>query len=159
MSFELARQEIERHVKVYKAFQEAEHALVALASLEQHTKELAHSKSILEASIKSLTSDIKSKQNRLSELEERHTKLEQLVEESLIETEKQKLFELNHKFDNLKVIKEKELEELSNKIIGLEVKVTGHDTYVRSKQQELELLESKITAAKLQMQRMLNGSV
>lgn len=159
MSFELALKEIQGHAKIYKAFAEAENALIALASLDQHTKELALSKSILEASLVDLNKDIKQKNYKLKDLEEKITKLESFVEESLVETEKQKLFELNYKFDNLKVIKEKELEELSNKIIGLEVKVTGHDTYVRSKQQELELLESKITAAKLQMQRMLNGSV
>lgn len=159
MSFELALKEIQAHVRVYKAFQEAENALVALASLEQHTKELEASKKVLDLSLTKLKTDIKEKQNKLLDLDVKLNSKELFVKEQMKEYEAQKNFELEYAYGLRKKEKEEVIEGLSSKVLGLETKVTGYDTYLRSKQQELDLLESKITAAKEQMQRMLNGSV
>lgn len=159
MSFELALQEIQRHVKVYKAFQEAEHALVALASLEQHTKELEASKKSLEVFLTKLRTEIKEKQHKSLNLDVKLNTKELFVKETLRDLEEQKLSELHEKFNVLNKIEEDKIHKLLTKVTELETKVTGYDTYLRSKQQELEVTETKIAAAKEQMQRMLNGSV
>ena len=160
MSFELALQEIQRHTRVYKAFQEAENALVTLVSLEQHTKELQHSRVVLEASLVNLTRDIKIKQTKYKEAEAQHKEMEDLLRESSHETEKQRLFETNYKAENLtkRKEKEKELEIISTRIAKLEAKATERETFVRTKQQEVEALESRLTGAREQVQRLLSAN-
>jgi len=159
MSFELALREIERHVKVYKAFQEAENALIALASLEQHTKEIGASKEVLEVALSKLKEEIKKRENKLNLLEAQLNAKEIYVKETLREYEAQKQFELNYKFSTLTKEKEKQISDLNDIIAGLTLKITGHDTYLRAKQEEIELLETKISTARSTMQRMLNGGI
>jgi chromosome segregation ATPase len=159
MAFELALQEIERQVKVYKAFEEAQNALMALASLEQNTKELEAVKKVLDLSLAKLKEEIKKKENKLTLLEAQLNAKEVYVKDTIKEYEAQKLFDLNYKFSNLTKEKEKEISSLDDIIAGLNIKITGHDTYLKAKQLEIETIEAKISAAKAQMQRMLNGSV
>lgn len=157
MSFELARQEIERHVKVYKAFEEAQNALIALASLEQHTKELGASKAVLEASIQSLKEEEKKKKERLISLKTQIEDTEVTVAETLKEAEAQKLLELESKYKEIKDIKDKEIAGLEDVCTGLKVKVKNYNMSLDSKQQEVDVLEKRILSAKEQIQKMLNG--
>jgi chromosome segregation ATPase len=158
MSHELALEEIRKQVKVYKAFAEAENALIALASLEQHTKELSASKKELEASLTKLKVDIRSKQDKSLELDDKLSAKEIFVRDQIKEYEAQKLAELDNTYGLRKQEKEKEVTILNEECDKLRLHIKNHDIYLKTKQKEIADLESRISSAKEQIQRLLNGN-
>ena len=153
MAFEIALKEIERHIKVYKAFEEAQNALVALASLEQHTKELEKTKQSLENFLDQLKKEVIVKEEQLIILENKIVTSTEILELKVVEVEKQKVQELETRYSILEEEKKEQIQSLEEQEKEIKLSINNHATFLHSQKNELASLEVKIQTARDQIQR------
>lgn len=136
-SHALALQEIDKFVKVFQAFNEAKHAIIALASLDQNTKELEVHLEDIKGKVASAKDDLEKSITLLKEEKEKGV----LENKSFFEQEKKKsatkLAKMQDEFDTL--LKQKE-EELKNVLLKTDYAKT-----------ELSSIQDKIAARKIEV--------
>ena len=155
MNFQLALTEIEKMERAYRAFSEVKDILTALVSLDQANDEVKAQNLSLNKERSTLIEEVKKKRDILKQLDSSIVVKENEAANKAEATLKLSLENIRSKCLEKEEEEQKKLESLQNSLVEKQKLAVGLDSYIASKQKELEMLEQKIASTRETITNML----